>query len=131
MDNSVRVWDVRNGECLAVLSGHDSLVGLINSSGDRILSASSDGWVNIWNATSNKLQHTLRHSSAVVCLANDDSRVFTASGGAVRMWDIRSGAAVWESWVGDQVWQIVWQQGILIVASRRNNASMFDLYDFR
>jgi F-box and WD-40 domain protein CDC4 len=131
MDNSVRVWDVRTGECLAVLSGHNSLVGLLNTSGARVLSAAADGLVNIWDTTSNKLEHTLHHSCAVVSLASDDATVLTAAGDTVHMWDIRSGIALWEMRVGDQVWHVVWQRGILIIASRRNSASMFDVYDFR
>jgi F-box and WD-40 domain protein CDC4 len=131
MDNSVRVWDVRTGECLAVLSGHTSLVGLINSSGIHVLSAAADGRVNVWNVISGDLQHTLPHPSAVVCLASDEDRAVTASGGTVQMWDISSGVSIWDACVGNQVWNIVWKQGVLIVASRRNNVSMFDLYDFR
>lgn len=86
-------------------------------SGPLLLSAEADGCVDIWSVKLNNLHYTLTHTSAVICLANDDARAFTASGNAVKMWHIRSGEAAWEVWVGDQVWPLVWQQGILIVAS--------------
>lgn len=108
------------------------LVGLISHSGDYLLSAAADGCVNIWNATSYKLQHTLKQSSAVVCLAmdHDNTRFFTASSGIVKMWDLPSGEASWETAVGSQVWQIVWREGSLIVASWRDGTVVYDLYDF-
>ncbi len=49
-DNSVRVWDVKNGKCLEKLEGHTSAINALSFSPDGILaSGSNDRTVRLWD----------------------------------------------------------------------------------
>lgn len=49
-DNTLRIWDIHTGECLAQMKGHSSLVSSIalSSSGDVCASASGDASCRLW-----------------------------------------------------------------------------------
>jgi COMPASS component SWD3 len=50
-DNTVRVWDTASSQCSVVMRGHTSRVWDVDSDakGDRLLSASGDRTVKIWD----------------------------------------------------------------------------------
>ena len=68
-DNAVRVWDLANGELLAVMTGHRNRVSSVAFSpdGTRIASSSQDQTVRVWDAASGKSVAVLQgHTSHVV-----------------------------------------------------------------
>ena len=42
-DTTVRIWDVKTGECTAVLEGHTATIRALAAHGDTLVSASYDG----------------------------------------------------------------------------------------
>ena len=62
MDGTVRLWEVTNGQQLAVLEGHTSGVWgvVLNADGQLLASGSFDGSVRLWEANSGAHLHTLR-----------------------------------------------------------------------
>ena len=48
-DNTLRVWTIESGQCLAVLTGHISIVNHVICEGNFILSTSYDKTSRIWS----------------------------------------------------------------------------------
>ncbi|KAF2464685.1 WD40 repeat-like protein [Lindgomyces ingoldianus] len=96
-DNTVRIWDVSNGECLQTLEGHSSSVSSVTFSHDstRLASESNDNTVKIWDASSSECLQTLEgHTGLVssVAFSHDSTRLASGSGDcAVKIWDVSSG----------------------------------------
>lgn len=69
LDNQVRMWDLNTGECLRVLEGHTSLVGLLGLSPKYFVSAAADGTLRVWDANSGECKRVLAgHSGPITCL---------------------------------------------------------------
>ncbi len=93
-DNTVRVW---TGGKATVLRGHaDEVTALVlDSKGTRIISASEDKTIRIWDARTGKPQAILRgHRDSIPCLAISSDDTFIASGGnkTIRVWKIGKAA---------------------------------------
>jgi tetratricopeptide (TPR) repeat protein len=93
MGTVVYLSDPRTGEEVAPPLGHEARVTFAQFSpdGSRLLTASQDGAVRMWDAgTGRPLTPPLRHGRAVsgAAVSPDGSRVITASDdGTVRVWD--------------------------------------------
>ena len=48
-DKSVRVWDMRRGECLTALAGHSGRVLCMQFDRQRIITGSADKQIKIWD----------------------------------------------------------------------------------
>jgi F-box and WD-40 domain protein CDC4 len=132
MDNTVKVWDVATGECLHTLSGHTALVGLLATSPNYLVSAAADASLRIWDANTDSLKHILgAHGGAITCFAHDETKVVSGSEGSIKLWDIRTGQYIRELVVGIQsVWQVVFKDNILVAATSRAGATVFEIFDF-
>jgi WD40 repeat protein len=92
-DGTLRVWNIRNGLCTGVLSGHNHSVRCVVVTGDLIVSGSYDKTARIWNVFDGHCIWTLSgHLERIYCIAADSKRVATGSmDRSVRVWDIRTG----------------------------------------
>ncbi|KAK4688612.1 F-box and WD-40 domain protein CDC4, partial [Tremellales sp. Uapishka_1] len=132
MDNSVKVWDVSSGECLYTLTGHTSLVGLLGTSPNHLVSAAADASLRIWDSNSQQLKHVLSsHTGAITCFQHDETKVVSGSDGTLKLWDIKTGAYVRDLVVGiSSVWQVQFNGSLLVAASNRNGSTVFDVFNF-
>ncbi|KAK7251597.1 hypothetical protein RIF29_34931 [Crotalaria pallida] len=95
-DQSVLVWDKQTTQLLEELKGHDGPVSCVRMlSGERVLTASHDGTVKMWDVRTDRCVATVgRSSSAVLCMEYDDNVGLLAAAGrdvAANIWDIRAG----------------------------------------
>lgn len=95
-DLSVIVWDKQTSQLLEELKGHDAPVSCVRMlSGERVLTASHDGTVKMWDVRTDTCVATVgRCSSAVLCMEYDDSTGILAAAGrdvVANIWDIRAG----------------------------------------
>lgn len=94
-DQSVIVWDKQAFKLLEELKGHDAPVSSVRMlSGERVLTASHDGTVKMWDVRTDTCVATVgRCQSAVLCMEYDDSTGILAAAGrdvVAHVWDIRS-----------------------------------------
>ncbi|KAJ1332132.1 hypothetical protein BSLG_008951 [Batrachochytrium salamandrivorans] len=105
-DGSVRLLRISNGAILAALDGHQESVEATGFSDmfPYLATGSIDGKINIWDTTTMRLRHTLKHDDAVIKLQwHKSSPFFTScsSDSTVRSWDGRSGECT-KIWRGHQ-----------------------------
>lgn len=95
-DKTLRVWDLRTGECLGVLQGHTNVVIACcvfrESNRHHGVSASADGTLRIWDLDKGTCERVMddpdENSRVRGCsVTSDGSKVFSCSGKFVRIWD--------------------------------------------
>jgi len=79
-DNSVKVWNVENENCINTLTGHTSSAVSITMTSDRskIISGSADKRVKIWSLHTGQCLNTFkRHTKAVhiVAISSDQTNI--------------------------------------------------------
>ena len=132
MDGTVRIWNLRNGQCQHTLTGHTSLVGLLGLSASFLVSAAADSTLRIWDPDTGELRHTLAaHAGAITCFQHDEFKVLSGSDGTLKMWNIRDGTVVRDLLTGiNGVWQVIFEGRCCVAASNRNTTTMLDVWDF-
>jgi WD40 repeat protein len=93
-DTSVKVWDLRSGDCLRTLEGHsDGVYALAFRSDDQVASGSRDTTIRLWDLTSGATLRVLTgHTYHVHSLAwSHDRRRLLSSSTDIRLWDADTG----------------------------------------
>ena len=123
-DYAVRIWNVRDGRLLHILSDHGGLVDSVvwSSDGTMIASGSLDNTVRIWNIQDGKLRHTFPdYGSWVWSVAWSPDGTMIASGsrnGFVRIWDVRDGRLLSTLSANEfMVTSVVWSPDGAMIAS--------------
>ena len=84
---------------VTTLEGHSSPVNSVaySSAGDRIVSASWDKTIRLWDAQTGAQLHTFQDDYVVACAAfSPDGRTIISGyrGGVLRLWDSRTGLSI-------------------------------------
>ncbi|KAI9439389.1 WD40 repeat-like protein [Russula earlei] len=138
LDYTVRVWNLRTGECQYTLTGHASLVGLLGLSPSHLVSAGADATLRVWDPETGEPRHVLdAGTGAVNCFQHDEFKIVGASDGALKAWDVRSGATIRGSFFEDadggrDVWHVLSEGRWCVAASsdRSSGATVLDVWDF-
>ena len=99
-DNTLRLWRVDNGECIAKLKGHNDSVTCVSLSSDdsRLVSASDDETIRIWDVESSNCLRILNgHDDSIwsALFSPDGKFIVSASvDKTVRIWDVGTGRCV-------------------------------------
>lgn len=94
-DTTLRIWDLRTGQCTNVLMGHQASVRCLEIHGDLVVSGSYDTTAKIWSISSGECLKTLQgHFSQIYAIAFDGKRIATGSlDTSVRIWNPEDGYA--------------------------------------
>ena len=97
-DLTIRTWDARSGQALAVLRGHRATIQQARYSQDSqwIISASWDKTARVWQAGTGQETQQLKHIDAVSSagFSPDGQRAVTTSwNGSARVWQVATGEA--------------------------------------
>jgi F-box and WD-40 domain protein CDC4 len=132
MDNLVKVWSLETGACLFNLEGHTSLVGLLDLSHERLVSAAADSTLCIWDPDNGQCKSTLRaHTGAITCFQHDGQKVISGSDRTLKMWNVRNGECVKDLLTDlSGVWQVKFNERRCVAAVQRNNMTYIEVLDF-
>ena len=96
-DNTVRIWNIANGEVIYTLTGHSGHVRSVAFSpdGQTLASGSEDNTINLWDVTTGKKVYTLKgHLNDVSSVAFSPDGQTLASGSkdsTIKLWDVDTG----------------------------------------
>ncbi|MEM6612848.1 MAG: WD40 repeat domain-containing protein, partial [Cyanobacteria bacterium P01_C01_bin.72] len=96
-DRTIKLWDVKTGQCLNTLQGHQNCVrGVVFSFDGRIIASnSSDHTIKLWDAETGRCIGTLQgHTACVYSVAfSSNNKIIASSSGdrTIKFWDIKTG----------------------------------------
>ncbi len=94
-DDTIKVWDLKSGQCLKTLEGHTSWVScLAIAPSGELISGSFDDTIKVWDLKSGQRLKTLEgHTGQVYCLAFAPSGdlVSGSEDKTIKVWDLKSG----------------------------------------
>ena len=97
-DQTVRLWRIEDGACLATLQGHEGNVNAVAFLPDGRLVSAGDTTVRVWDVATRQTVCTFRgHRGRVLCMAASPDGTRIASGSQeneLRVWDPRTGDVV-------------------------------------
>ncbi len=98
-DETVKIWDVRTGECVSTLPAHsDPVTGVdFNTDGTCIVSSSHDGLMRIWDVATGECLKTIyaEGNPPVTFVRYSPNGKYVLSGmldGRLRLWNVMGGA---------------------------------------
>ncbi|RKP24737.1 WD40-repeat-containing domain protein [Syncephalis pseudoplumigaleata] len=96
LDNTLRVFNLRTGECQQTFFGHVEGVWCLAVDSLRVVSGAHDKTLRIWDPNTGACMHALEgHRGAVTCVGLSDTRVITGSDDCeIRIWDFSPQEAV-------------------------------------
>ncbi|XP_065332717.1 beta-TrCP isoform X1 [Cloeon dipterum] len=89
-DNTIKVWDRSNLNCVKVLTGHTGSVLCLQYDDKVIISGSSDSTVRVWDVVTGEMVNTLiHHCEAVLHLRFNNGMMVTCSKDrSIAVWDM-------------------------------------------
>jgi WD40 repeat protein len=95
-EGSLRIWSKRTGDLIREIAAHDGeitrLLDLHNAS--KLVSASQDATVKIWDVKSGRCDQTFKTGKYVVygvALSSDERTLYSGGGGEILAWDVKTG----------------------------------------
>eukprot|EP00054_Salpingoeca_dolichothecata_P014621 m.82899 g.82899 ORF g.82899 m.82899 type:complete len:830 (-) comp21086_c0_seq1:117-2606(-) len=85
LDGDLRFWDIHTGECLDTLDwirseGHTGVIRQIQADKWRVISASDDKTIKVWNLRTGQRLVTLQcHTDGVTCIQFNDTKIVSGS----------------------------------------------------
>lgn len=93
---SIKIWDIKTGQELNSLTGHnDDICALaISADGKILVSSSEDRTIKVWDLDHGQVQHTLTghsHWVKVVALSPDQPTLASLGYGTLKFWNLSTG----------------------------------------
>ena len=98
-DGTGRIWNVKTGDCTAVLEGHDAalVTAQLSPDGTQVLTASADATARLWDArTGAMIRRFAGHSHALrsAGFSPDGKLILTVAQFTARLWSSATGEAL-------------------------------------
>ena len=99
-DATIKLWDIKDGDCLLTFSGHSLVIKSIDfSPDDKILATgSADNTIRLWNVDDGKCYQILQnHTDEVSQVAfSPDSKILVSNSydQSIKIWDIDKGKSI-------------------------------------
>ncbi len=97
-DNTIRIWNVEEGECEAILQGHTSAVTCLRLVSDNILASGGSDALRLWSVHTGTCVKTLvGHTAAItqIAILGRDLIASASEDGGIRMWNTEDGKCLW------------------------------------
>jgi len=95
-DNTLKVWDLKTGQCRTTLEGHTGAVPgvAVTPDGEKVVSSSWDKTLKVWSLTTARCIATLNRDTennwGVAVLADGRTVASAASGKSLGVWDVET-----------------------------------------
>ena len=92
-DNTIKVWDLKTGECLKTLNEHERWVTcILTISNNQLVSSSNDKTIKIWDLEKYECVNSLISDSSVysLCQLQDNKLATGRMDGLIDIWDMNS-----------------------------------------
>ena len=122
-DRTLRMWDVKEGRCLRILSGHTDIMRCVQFDGNVVVSSSGwDGTIKIWDPETGECRRTMSHRSYIFSLKfNGVDVVAGYDNGFIKVWNVTDGVCR-HTLVGNDTW-FMELQGDTLVCRGGNNTT--------
>ncbi len=95
-DRTVKLWDIKTGNCLKTLPGHTDTVHTVAFSpdGKTLASGSADRTVRLWNITTidcSKILTGHKNQISAVAFSPDGLYLASCDGQSIKIWDVQTG----------------------------------------
>ena len=123
-----KIWDISTELPLNTLVGYYPITSIAISD-DKVVTGSFDGIIQIWDAQSNRLLHTLTEPDKyfISSVTIGGNRVVTISNTTARIWDIQSGQLLHTLVRPFISTPIAIGDGIVVTGSEDNTAKLWDI----
>jgi WD40 repeat protein len=90
-DKTIKVWDLKTGECTATLIGTQSSVYSLAVFDGKLFSGSDDCTIKVWDLITGEYTALTGHEDAVCSLAVFDGKLFSGSDDkTIKVWDLKT-----------------------------------------
>jgi len=92
-DKTIKIWNMRTGQCEKTLNGHTYSVTCLEIAGSTIVSGSQDKTIKIWSMETGECKKTLTgHTNYVMCLQVLRNQIISGSqDNTIKIWDVATG----------------------------------------
>lgn len=89
-DESIRLWDVSNQDCICTLKGHRKWIICVDITPDGQLAVSSDGdTVKLWELTKGECLLSIKTQLSSTCFTGNGDQLVIAAGRDLRVYDLK------------------------------------------
>ncbi|MBS0651399.1 MAG: F-box/WD repeat-containing protein [Verrucomicrobia bacterium] len=130
LDNTIRIWDSKDGKCLKKLIGHESAISCLAAHNEKIISGSFDGIIKIWDLKSEQCLFTITEiTHAIRSILIVDGMILSSSiASDINAWDLNTGEHLFTlTGHTDAVAALTFAQGKVISSSYDKTIKAWDL----
>ena len=126
----VQIFSLNQEEKIVRLIGHSAQINQIIASKERIITASSDTTIRIWNSSGEEIK-SFKDSNEVFAIAEDkQGNIYSGNiRGTIRKWHLNQGEIEIYQWQEQKITSLAVAKNILVSGSNDRSVMILDLLD--